>query len=415
MEIYQNSGDEPAKSSSGAFALKSEFRLDTTSGLWALIVEGRGNRPSNTEPVHLDTCKNNAFGVCDKSCNFCPGNEGKTPEIVALAALKKNAEAKNELEVDDVELLTPKNNCEVEGRKWFARVVENKYPAFQLGNNHVDLPTFDDMQNAFYQNENLSFERFFNTIPGEGRHEVIVDSPRHVRSWSDLNELEIRLAFRIFRMRLKALMDSKRLAYSFIFKNVGANAGASQQHSHCQLTGNVELPPNIQVELERLAKYEQGRKARGEKKSYWGALLDAEISAKERIVFLSDRFVVYCPYASRFPMQLEVCPRFDDRFEFYDDDALDELALLLRNSVAALEKAKSVTRPNDPTLLDYNVIMKNAPANAPSNLLEFIPYARARWTILPSLVKKAGYEIGSGVDINPVAPESAARLIAQSF
>lgn len=396
-----------------ALTLDSEYRFDPATGLWALIVEGRADRPSNTERYRSAEGSDTGHEH-DSSCPFCLGNELETPEAVAVAALKHDLGEKDEYEVDDFEIVTSSPDTEVEGREWLTRVFENKYPAFRMNRKGEDESTFTSVEKRFFDDE-LPNPSFFNSISGRGRHEVIVDSPRHVRGWSDLSPLEVKLTFRMFHSRLHALRATGCFAYSFVFKNTGVTAGASQRHLHCQLTGNIELPPTIRDELERLIRYEQTRLARGEQLSYWDALLDAELRAKERIVAVTDRFVVYCPYASRVPMQTEICPRFNDPFEDYDEAALDELALLARRAVIALEEVKRRHYPDEPDPLDYNVVLKNAPTLLEPDISEYRGLMRPRWLILPSIIKRGGFELGCCIDINPVSPETSARMLRDTF
>lgn len=410
------SGSDEIRNSVGALPLESEFRLDPVAGTWTLIVEGRDARPSNTECRFVRVVDEDYdTNETRKDCVFCPGNEKHTPEVVFTAMLKESVKSKEDFTLDDVDFCFPSKSEEDTDRKWLVRCVENKYPAFRMNPGAGAPLSFDEIEERFFQGSASTDVRFFNSYPGVGRHEVIVDSRRHTRSWSSLTDSEIKLAFRVFRARLSVFRESGQFAYSFVFKNVGPGAGASQLHSHCQLTGNVELPPYVRYEIERLISYERSRLSRGEKATYWDAVLSAELAAQVRVVTFTERFVVYCPYASRFPMQTEICPRFSGAFESYDDATTDELALLARRTIAALEAAKRVYRPNDPSPLDHNVVLRNAPTRLDGVLSEGADLARPRWQILPSIVKKAGYEIGSGVDINPIAPETAARYLRETF
>lgn len=404
---------------SGVLALKSEFRFDTTTGNWTTIVEGRGARPSNTSAdnrnVGFDA---EPFSLSDsirKHCVFCPGNEVHTPEVIVAAYAKDGIDEGAVRSLEDIEFVSSKGRIERRNRLWYARCVENKYPAFRMTPDASFESHFSIVESSFVNFKRDISTRFFNCFPSSGRHEVIIDTNRHARSWSDFSDFEIKLTFRLFRLRLKQLLDSRQFSYAFVFKNVGVNAGASQQHSHCQLTGNIDLPQSVRAEFERLAVYDCERRAHFETRSYWDALLDAELEANERIVWASDRFVVYCPYASRFPMQVEICPRFDGLFEEYEDETLDELAIIARRTVVALEIAKQQNLPNDPTPLDYNIIMRNVPWRLDEQLLNNHKTTRPRWIVLPSLVKKAGYEIGCGIDINPIAPETAANVLRKIF
>lgn len=390
------------KRSAAVDATGSEFRLDPATGRWALIAEGRGARPTNLEPTG-DKVANATVEGPDSFCPFCPGSESMTPRVVLIASRLENGET---------EFREAKNDAEVDGQRWNVRVFENKFPMFRP----IDVvagAAGEKPSSAFEDDGASALEAgaLFQTATGLGKHEVIVDCDRHARGWSDFSDAEIETAFLTFRRRLRALRDSGQYAYSFIFKNVGSDAGASQGHSHCQLTATNFLPPDVRVEVERLIRYERGRKARGEKLGFWDALLKAELADGSRIVAETERFVALCPYASRFPMEVAIWQRFDGSFERADDAVVSELARLARDVVAALERARRRFDPNASTELSHNVVFRNAPSRLEGALVEGAGLFRPRWSILPSLAKKAGYEQGSGVDVNPIAPETAAERL----
>ena len=382
------------KKSSDAQVFDSQFRFDPATGLWALIADGRADRPHNVN------------GTSDEACVFCPGSEEQTPKL-ALAAVAKNDVA-DPRSLDEIEILEPSDDPKLARRPWFARVVENKYPSFRLDATSAPAPTLAQIEAASYANERDAVP---TSVRARGLFEVIVDSPRCVRDWSEFSEFQIKVAFRVFRARLRALRATGLFENAFVFKNVGADAGASQRHTHSQLVGNVESPPSAREETRRVAALERARLARGERKSYWDALLDEEIRLGERVVYVGERFVALCPRASRFPLQTDIIPRFADAFEDYDDAAVDELALLSRRLVSAYRAARRRLSPNEPDRVDHNVVMRNPVYR--DACLDVAPNerSRARWSFLPSLVKKAGYELGSNIDINPVAPERAAKIL----
>ena len=366
---------------------RSEFRYDPIADRWAIVAEGRADRPSNASNA-------NDASEHDPECPFCPGAERRTTATVAIATLKRGASTTTD-SPDDFEILEAANapNSALE-RPWRVRVVANKYPAFTIADSDaidfsaLDLPAAEDCA--------LS-----RAAPAVGRHEVIVDSARHLRGWREASDLEVALTFRVFRARLRALRATNRFGCGFVFKNVGANAGASQTHSHCQLTALVAVPPEIRAETRRLARIQSARP------NFWDEFVAAE--QRSRAIYASERFLVHAPFASRFPMQVEIAPRFDRAFEDYEDAEVDELASLARRVVAALERAHRVARPDDPPL-DYNVFMRPAPWRG-LNATGMV--ARPRWVFLPSLVKKAGFELGCALDINPVAPERAAAILRE--
>ncbi len=372
---------------------------------WAIIAEERGERPFNSDsPCSCATKK--AQGDYDPNCPFCPGAERRTTPAIEIVALKENALSvpSERRAPDDFEFIADPTPDTRERRKWFLRVVGNMYPILSMGDSNASLRA--DLSGAFAQFL-AEPNAFYRTETAFGRHEVVIDSDRHCRGWSEMTSLEIKLAFRVFRSRLRVMRDIGEFAYAFVFKNVGESAGASQPHTHCQLTANVSLPPELNAELRRLDEFTRASGGR----SYWRELVANELRDGRRVVFDTERFLAYCPYASRSPMQIEICPRFDGAFEDYADAELDELAELAREVVALLQRAKTVYLPTDSRPLDYNVFQRNAPYRASAPFADALKAFRPRWVITPTLVKKAGFELGCGLDVNPISPETAAARL----
>ena len=392
----------------------SEFRLDPLTERWVLIAEGRNERPSDIEnnDTKQDAASRHGEGNCHK-CAFCLGNERLTTATTA-AVLPRNAQVKS-ARPDDYFVATPGNTSDVQNVRWRARAFENKYPAFRLSEGATAAVDFGEARRRFDSGELPVSTRFFQKLDASGRHEVVVDSDRHLRGWGEMTALEVCLAFRLLQNRLQEFRASGRFAHAFFFKNVGIGAGASQPHSHCQVVANMLIPIDARLQLERVARYEEQRKGAGESGSFWDALLHAELEDGRRVVATTDSFVLYCPYASRFPAQLEICPRFDEPFEDYGADKLDALAHMARAAIVALQKSYGRRTSNAVAPFDYNVVMSNAPYRVEPELEDAARVFRPRLTILPSLVKKAGYEYGSGIDINPVSPETAASWLREDW
>lgn len=78
-----------------------------------------------------------------------------------------------------------------------------------------------------------------------GGHEVIVESPHHLQSISQLDHENTQLVFTAYRDQLRYWLDMRELAYAVVFKNVGLDAGASLAHTHSQLIATDILPTDI--------------------------------------------------------------------------------------------------------------------------------------------------------------------------
>ena len=120
---------------------------------------------------------------------------------------------------------------------WLVRVVPNKFPA--VAPSETLCPTclpLSDVTPA-------------GAIPGFGRHEVIIESPRHVASLSQLTPAEAEVVFRAYRDRIRDLKAEGGFKYVQIFKNVGSAAGASLEHVHSQLVALPGVPEVVETEL----------------------------------------------------------------------------------------------------------------------------------------------------------------------
>ncbi len=167
--------------------------------------------------------------------------------------------------------------------------------------------------------------------------------------------------------------------------NEGAGAGASLPHTHAQLYALPFVPAAVARERERAGAYAE-RNAGGD---LLGDVLVEEVRRRERLVAIDDEAALICPWASRSPYELRVVPRRPaPRFE--DDDAG---AAMLRTAMLALAK-----RFDGPPELNLWV------ATAPRGAESFCWHV----DVAPRLSVKAGFELGTGVDIDVYPPERAA-------
>jgi UDPglucose--hexose-1-phosphate uridylyltransferase len=341
-----------------------EYRHDSLTGRMVIVAEERASRPHQ-------------FDITDtpyrSACPFCEGNESLTPG--EIAAFRRA----------DSEPNTP---------GWRVRVVPNMYPAVLPGDRKEDTPFPSGGCPA--------------TLPsktdGIGIHEVIIDTSRHVLSVSELSNEEVAEMLSMYRLRLQALRSDFRWAYVQIFKNVGAAAGASLPHSHSQLVALPFVPPPLVQMLSGSAEY-----ARKHHRCCWCDHLRNELQSAERIVEETEHFVVLCPFVSRFAGEIEIYPKnHESGFDTVDVVLLDELAGLFRRTIIRLEKA--VFWMKDP--LAYNIVLSTEPFRFEGELPMFFHW---RFSILPSLARAAGFEWGTGLHINPLSPEQAARRLREAI
>jgi UDPglucose--hexose-1-phosphate uridylyltransferase len=334
-----------------------EYRQDPLSQRWVIVGSERSSRPQ--EFVERTDRVSNA------ACPFCAGNESQTPHEVRVYA-SSNGRAK----------LFP----------WQIRVVPNKYPAVTTETDPTSGRMAAPPNGSLHRGES-----------GFGQHEVIIESPEHITSLTQLSPADHRLVWQAYQDRLRSLRQDGRFQYVQIFKNVGAAAGASLEHTHSQVVALPWTPPDVQTVADRFRQHQQktGR-------SLLTQLIDEELASGERIVAQSEHFVAFCPWASRFPYQVCVAPRRQaSSIEQLESGELGELATIVGDVIGRIEGA--LGRPA------YNLILHTEP-------FDFGSHDHYHWhiEIFPRLTKAAGFEWSTGCWMNPQLPEQAAALLRES-
>ena len=325
-----------------------DLRKDPIVGRWVIVAKSRAKRPHDF--VSAPSIPGNKF------CPFCAGNEQHTPgEILAYRE--------------------PGTQPNREG--WRVRAVPNKFPALEI---EGDL--------------NKRGEGMYDAMRGVGAHEVIIESPQHLLSTSDLPEKQVREVLWCYRDRLLDLQRDSRLLYGMIFKNVGAAAGASLEHTHSQLIVTPIVPISVQEEIGGSLAY-----FKYHDRCIFCDMIQQELASEKRIVLDTPGFVAFCPFASRFPFETWILPKAHaSHYETIPGHSADELARVLRKLISRIEAA--VDRPA------YNYIIHTAPFNTRD-----LGHFHWHLEIIPRLTNVAGFEWGTGFYINPVPPEEAAAFL----
>jgi UDPglucose--hexose-1-phosphate uridylyltransferase len=291
-------------------------------------------------------------GVGATACPFCPGGPGpQTPEVFRLGT--------------------------ADG--WRVRVVENLYPLLSGGLGPVA--------------DSDPVHRHARALPGRGRHEVVIDNPDHGWDLARGSVTEVRDVLEAYRARYRALTDEGAASIT-IFRNHGPRAGTSLSHPHSQVVAAPIVSPLTRRRLDRARRLyaRQGR-------CPYLDLLDAETADGRRVVWHDDRVVAIVPYAAAAPYELWLLPReHHSVFGRAADATLDGLAEACRGVLAAL-----AAELGDP---DYNLIVHSAP---PAEAEE--EYFLWHLQVMPRLTVPAGFELGSGIAVNPSRPEESAGNI----
>ncbi len=324
----------------------SILRQDPTTKDWVIIAMDRGKRPDDFHKLKTPSL----LPSHDPTCPFCPGQESLTPS----------------------EILRYPHDSSLE---WRVRVVPNKYAA--VGPNVEP-----------YRKE---IGHFFREMGGIGHHEVIIETSQHHQNLARMPTHDVELVLKVCHERYGALKQDPQVKSIVLFKNHGERAGTSLSHPHSQIIGTPIAPLLIRKKYEVAISHfdDTGR-------CLYRDLVEEERSAKIRVLFESNRYVIFHPFASRVPFETWIIPKSEETaFGHVAPGHLAELAEVLKKTLKALDDALS-----DP---DFNYIIHSAPPEDETKL-----YFLWHIQILPRLTTIAGFELGSGIFINTILPEDAA-------
>lgn len=262
---------------------------------------------------------------------------------------------------------------------WQVRSVWNKYPALR-----PDAPSMHVPEGIYMQ------------MPGYGYHEVLIDSPHHHRDLADLPTSALDTLLLAYQQRHLALCQDERNALVQIFRNRGPQAGASLVHPHSQILATGIIPRHIRWHEDEALRYfdERGR-------CIYCDIIAFEIADHRRVVLDSPGFLAFVPYAAEVPCEIWIVPkRHQADYGSMNASERAELANVLKSVLNALR-----TSYNDP---DYNYMISTTTRHTQHQHLHW--YLR----ICPQLVTRIGFEIGSGIRINPSLPETDAALLREA-
>ena len=329
-----------------------ELRKDPITGRWVIIATDRAKRPNDFIRQPVPPAQPGAV------CPFDAGHENKTPP----------------------EVLAYRDGTGRDQPGWRVRVVPNKFPVLGI-------------EGAL----NRQGEGMYDKMSGIGANEVIIETPDHSATLSDMPEQQIAEVLKAFKDRINDLKRDRRFRYIILFRNYGESAGASLEHPHSQLIALPVIPSVVKEEVDASREFHEAKE-----RCIFCDIIHEESSAGARLISETDRFTVLAPYAPRFPFETWILPKqHSSHYEDSEPALLDNLAWVLRSTMRKIDKV--LERPA------YNFIVHSAP-------VQEAPLAYYHWhiEIIPKLTRVAGFEWGTGFYINPTPPEEAARFLREA-
>jgi UDPglucose--hexose-1-phosphate uridylyltransferase len=259
-------------------------------------------------------------------------------------------------------------------RDWIVRAFPNKFPVVtpNASPSYGDYPHYSE--------------------PAAGYHYVVVATPRHdqpfwkidIEQWTDV--------LASMQDKVRWLYAQKGVSYVVIFINSGKTAGATVDHPHLQIVTLPMVPPHIEAEADTVqnALNELGVCPMCQ-------VVTAEMGGPRQILS-TEFYVAFTPWSSSHAYEFWIYPkRHQTSLLKLSQKEMMDLSLMLRSTLGGMARGL-----ND---CDFNLVVHSSSEKKTTKQIHW------HIEVYPKVSNWAGLELGTGVFINEVSPESAAELL----
>jgi UDPglucose--hexose-1-phosphate uridylyltransferase len=309
----------------------------------------------------------------DNVCDFCPGQEEKTPASIT-------------------EMVNREFRYRTHDPNWQIRVIPNRNPVFQIeGGLNRRLVSSYDVMDAL------------------GAHEVIVEHREH-HDWDELTEEDVSAILLTYHERMVDLSKDDRFGHLFLFKNHGATSHSRIPHPHSTLIASPSVPERIRRELQFTRRHFQMKE-----RCLFCDTVTEEMRARNShsgLIRAYENFVSLSPYFASHPFETWILPRrHNANFRNTDRSLFAELAKAIQENLRAV---KQVVGP-----LSYTLLLFTRPNKVWGEERDY-------WTtidddyhwhfkFIPRFPRQSGlhrsFSAGSGYMINQIPPEESAQML----
>ena len=323
----------------------AELRREPVTRMWVVVTNDYPKGPSDYLPFKPPYRLQEAEGPCP----FCPGNERMTPRETFSLSRDKG--------------------------QWLVRVIPNKSPFFHIEGDYDRRP-----------------EGMYDIMEAIGAHEIVVEAPDHDQSLATMEPGQIEKILLAYRERLIDLEKDQRFQQCLILKN---HPGISNRHPHSHIMAMPVIPKRIGEEVLGTLDYYQ-RKER----CIFCDIIKEEISAKKRVILETVHFLIFLPFASRYPFEAWIIPKVHSPdFHRIKEEEIADLSVAIQSLFHSFFKLLS-----DPP---YSLTFHTSPIRNRFHRPEYHWHIETRLRI----GLREGFEWGTGFFVNPTPPEDAANFL----
>jgi UDPglucose--hexose-1-phosphate uridylyltransferase len=236
--------------------------------------------------------------------------------------------------------------------------------------------------------------------PAIGVCEVVVYTPRHDATASDLSLERLEQLISVWSDRTLALGALDEVEYVFVFENKGEAIGVTLHHPHGQIYAYPFVPPLVEREVRAAEEHHRDGSC------LWCDLLEQEVAVGSRVIAETDTWVAGVPFFARWPYEVHLTPRRHVGWlhELDETEAAD-LARVLKTVLLKYDALFGFSlpyimaihqRPTRPGESDaFHLHVEFYPPNRTADKLKYL----------------AGSEAGAGAFINDTLPEETAQRL----
>lgn len=230
-----------------------------------------------------------------------------------------------------------------------------------------------------------------NKYPLTNKHYVVIDTKDHYKCITNFDDTHLYYLMDTFKYMINYLTKDENLKSVQIFKNSGKNSGATQKHSHFQITA-MEIVPNKE-EVIKKASY-------NDTKCYL-----CNVDYKDLTVYENEHFIAFCPSDSVYSYEIDITPKAHiTTMLSLDCDMLKSMGIAIRESIILLKKTLKVLNVcND---VDFNICIYNA--LTPPKYHMFVQ-------IIPRIYKFGGFELATDMYANSILPHEFVKILNKNL
>lgn len=260
-------------------------------------------------------------------------------------------------------------------------VIPNKFPAFVEDPKAISTRTYK-IEDGFY-----------SARPSLGGHDVVVvkDHNKNIYTFTEKIWCEL---MTVTKRRYQYWRKDPNTEYTMAIYNEGTRAGASIVHPHAQIFASNVIPNQIHREVTGAQRYFENNGT-----CVFCDLIEHERKKKIRVLYESSAFIAFTFYAARFPFEVWIFPKEHiAHLEDEPDKRMREAADVLKDIFGKI--GKTLHNPS------VNYFIHDLPhSSAHSDFFHW------HIEIAPRISTYGGFEMGSGVVIDVMSPEDAAKFL----